>query len=61
MFFLTSENLGVQCAHCFYVQKVSFVRNKKGLVVGMDVPEENQYHSDTCNQRYGADLPKTGE
>jgi hypothetical protein len=49
-FFYTSPNMSFQCAYCLYLQQQTFVRNKDGLIIGVDVLKENESHSRDCKQ-----------
>ncbi len=47
-FFFTSNDLGIQCAYCLYKQETKFVRDKNGLIIGVDI--EVEAHSSGCYQ-----------
>jgi len=49
-FFYTPNDKGFQCAYCLYVQEREFVRNKEGLIIGIDLKPGNENHSENCYQ-----------
>lgn len=50
-FFYVPADKSLQCAYCLYYQDTEFVRNPKGLVIGVTVKPENEQHSYDCYQR----------
>ena len=49
-FFYTPNDKGLQCAHCLNIQDRTFVKNKNGLIIGIDLLPENESHSYDCKQ-----------
>ena len=41
----------LQCAYCIFLQPHKIIRNKEGLVIGVDVNPQDEQHAFDCKQK----------
>lgn len=52
-FFYSPVSLSFQCACCLYLQgNRTFIRDKNGIIIGVDLEKEKEEHSDNCYYRF---------
>ena len=52
-FFYEEKSKNFQCAYCLWLQgNRTFVRNKEGLIIGIELKPENEEHADECKNKY---------
>lgn len=46
-----SKSFSLQCAYCIWLQSHKIIRNKEGLVIGVDVNPQDEQHAFDCKQK----------
>ena len=49
--FRGNSGFEIQCAYCLFLQDRTFIRNKEGLIVGLDLRLGKEEHSYDCKQK----------